>query len=416
MVFLIDRLFIQADWVWQAAKQRRELTRAAWEAAPPHERLATPSELNWSARTGRYVARIAIISFRVLLSAAIGLTIASFLELVIYKHELKSIIHRLHYEDNKAIYDEISARTGRLDQEIATARSERDRLLNLKNQLEQELNNLELAPPPPLPSEQNMSVLDSQIADLQNKIAEEQVNSRRYSQDMVGEYRGTVVNQGNSGMAGPGQRYWTAHDLKSLSEQAIAGYRKEISALEEEKKRAFSNRDSELAVAKTQSDERKGSIRGHLKNVTEALSAAQGNLSNLENGRDTAIGEFVLTLKSKPNFVPLSFGVASQFRALRTLYRDYGSGFEMIMIKLLIMMLEMTPVLQKVFLSPTTLYAVKLEAAKRTESYAHFDEEVRLRQQHLKRKFDATFDETYDGDSLERWARQNGVHEGRGVG
>jgi len=88
MVFLIDRLFIQSDWDWQAATQKRELARAAWEKAPLEERLAARAlESDWS-RALRLTKRCLIISCRVLLSAAIGWTIASFLELVIYKDEI----------------------------------------------------------------------------------------------------------------------------------------------------------------------------------------------------------------------------------------------------------------------------------------------------------------------------------------
>jgi hypothetical protein len=87
------------------------------------------------------------------------------------------------------------------------------------------------------------------------------------------------------------------------------------------------------------------------------------------------------------------------------------------MIKLHIILIEMTPVLQKMFLSPTSLYAVKLDAVKRTIAYEHFDEEVRLRQQHLRRKWEAAYDEEADRKGIEM-ARQSNVrplHEGRGA-
>src|SRR5262249_45983958 len=87
MVFLIDRLFIQADWDWQATKQRKELARAAWEQDFLPDSLSLTREFGWSGRARRLIARTIVITFRILLSAAVALTIASFLELVIYKHE-----------------------------------------------------------------------------------------------------------------------------------------------------------------------------------------------------------------------------------------------------------------------------------------------------------------------------------------
>ncbi len=416
MVFLIDRLFIQSDWDWQAAKQRRELARASWEATPVEERLTSrPRELNWWVRVSRFVVRLLVVSFRIFLSAAIGLTIASFLELVIYKDELKPLIQRLHYEDNRVVYAEINTRKERLDQEITKAREERDRLTTSKKDLEAELNKLELARVQ-LPSDRTTANLDEEITELRGKIAEEQTNVRRYAQDMVGEFRGTVVNPGNSGVAGAGQRYWTALDLKTLSETAIAQYRNRIAALEVEKTRIRSSRDTEQDAAKRRVEDTKDSLRTRLKGVVAEGSVAQDYLTSLESNREAALDLFTTTLKTRPDFVPLSFGVASQFRALRTLYKEYGSTFEMYMIKILIMMLEMTPVLLKVFLSPTTLYAVKLDAAKRTGAYTHFEEELRLRQEHLRNKFHAAVDEAYNSQDLERVRKPTvrGIHEGRG--
>lgn len=404
MVFLIDRLFIQSDWDWQAATQRRELARAAWERGPLEERLAAKAMgFDWS-RVLNLIKRCLIISFRVLLSAAIGLTIASFLELVIYKDEIKTIVQKIHYEENKAIYDEINTRASLLDQEIEKALSERNRFLQLKAGAESELHKLELLPPP-LPSDKIVSQLDARIADLRNKIAAEEAKVRGYNEDMVAELRGTLINPWNSGIQGAGRRYQTALDLKALSNSIISQYHGSIDGLESEKKRAVSNKAAEIQGAKKTLDEQKNGLFTHINNLAISLSQAQARFSQLKNRREPAIEEFAATLKSKPNFIPISFGVASQFRALRTLYSNYGSTFEMYMIKLLIMLLEMTPVLQKWLLSPTTLYAAKLDAIKRSGAYAHFDEELRMRQAHLKRKADAALDEELDGKGIARIRR-----------
>jgi hypothetical protein len=277
-------------------------------------------------------------------------------------------------------------------------------LLAQANELDAELNKLELQPPP-FPSGAGIQGIEDQISDLRNKIAEEEKEIRRQSQTMIGEFRGTVVNPGNSGVAGTGKQYWAAVDLKALSESNIAQHRSRITELEQEKQQVLGYRRAEQETARSEVEERKISLRERLRTVADSLSAAAVRLAELEEGREAAIHTFAAGLKNKPNFVPLSFGVASQFRALRMLYRDYGSTFEMIMIKLLIMTLEMTPVLQKVFLSPATLYAVKLDAAKRAASYSHFDEELRLRREHLKRKADAADAEDIATSSIRAFRR-----------
>lgn len=383
MVFLIDRLFIQSDWIWQANRQRKEGSRTTWESFPLYEKLTGKArDSSWTLRTGRVIQRFVVVLFRVLLAAIIPLTIASLLELVMYKDEIKTIVQRLHYEDNRALYDDLNTKTARLDPQIATARAERDRLLNTKNQLTAELLRMELTPVP-LASDRTIASLDAQTAELRNKIAQEEANIRRYTRDIDGEFRSpaaTPDSTGNAGPAGPDQRYWTAMDLRTLSESTIADLRKKISDLEGEKTRALSTRDAEQRTANAQTESRRTSLRTRLAGTVEALSTAQATLSNLESDRDSAVEQ----LKNKPNFIPLSFGIASQFRALRTLYIEYGSAFEMGMIKLLIMMLAMMPVLQKVFFSPTTLYALKLDAAKRTRT--QFDEQLRSRQDSLRRR------------------------------
>jgi len=336
---------------------------------------------------------------------------------LIYKHEIKAVVERLHFEDNRSIYDEIGVRTLRLDNEIRAARTERDRQQSARNEIESELNKLELTPPP-LPSDRAAAEIDAQIATFRAAIAAEEAKARQYSESMVGELRGTVVHPGDSGVVGAGPRYATLQGLKALSDESLSRNRNKIADLEAERTRILANRAQEHEAARKQLDDRKAALRVHLHAAENAFATAQARLTSLEDGRDAAIAEFTGTLKHRPDFVPLSFGVASQFRALRALYSQYGSRFEMIMIKLLIMLLEMTPVLQEVFLSPTTLYAVKLDAARRSAAYLHFDEEVTLRQQHLRRKWEADYDEVAEsqGIALARQRNMRPLVEGTGAG
>ena len=77
------------------------------------------------------------------------------------------------------------------------------------------------------------------------------------------------------------------------------------------------------------------------------------------------------------------------------------------MIKALIILLELTPIIMKVFLSPKTLYAVRLDAKRRESSYADLDAELTLRQQHLRKKFDAAMDERMDERGLDLLRKDN---------
>ena len=401
MVFLVDRLFIQSDWDWQAAKQRRELARIWCEQRAVRKGTSSVkwSELRWGRRAGRFIGRLAVISFRILLSLAIGLTIASFLELVIYKNEIKSIIHERDYATNRTIYDQISQYSNQLDGEIEKARHERDRLAGLKAQAEAEVNKVDLAPPIAryVPSTAD---IDRQIAALRANVAVEDANSTRYAADMVAELRGTKLHSENSGIAGPGKKYETAKELKEVSDMAVASYQARITSLEADRKRHLATAAAGYENTLNQSKARASAIHKHLTDISDAFSQAQDRLSRLERTRQASIEEFVTHLQKEPSFVPISLGVASQFRALRTLYARNGSTFEMVMIKLLIIMLEMTPVLQKVFFSPATLYAVKLDAARRKGAYERFNEEMRLRQELTGGKLGVLIGEAFDEEEI----------------
>jgi hypothetical protein len=391
-VFMIDRLFIQADWDWQATRQRIELARAAWESGSPSH---APVDLSLLAQGTRTTKRLLVIAFRVGLSAAIGLTVASFLELVIYKEEIAPLIQRLHYQENRPIYDAIDAHTRQIDAEIAGARAERDRLQTSLNDLQHQLDQLTIQTPP-VPSDAEISALDSQIAGLRTQIADEQASIQRYAQDMIAEANGTLVNTGNSGVAGHGPEYLTALQLRDLAEQHVRAMQAQIAALDARRTQLVGDREREIAAAREEWNAQAEALAARSAGVADELARRQQALQALEAGRSAAVDAYVAQAEKRPDFVPLSVGIAAQFRALRTLYAEYGSTFEKSMLKLLIMLLEMTPVLQKVFMSPRTRYAVKLDEAWRMPSYDQFDREVERRQEHLRKKADAALDEELD--------------------
>ena len=417
-VFMVDRLFIQADWDWQAEKQRRTLAGARWEAESVETKVHMALDwIAWARWSMRRVGRFFVISFRILLSAAIGFTIASFLELVIYGDEIGPLMKRLHYEDNREVYSEIDRRTEILDGEISAARAERDRLAATRASLEAELSNL-LLQPPPVPSDARIADIDTRIAATERRIGEETEKSQRYAEDMIAERLGTVLRDGNTGVAGSGPEFATAASLKALSDANINALRATLAGLETDKADALQDRQSEYAAGREQVAARQRQLETEIAAVLTSLAGAQDRLETIESGRGDTVAGFTRELQdNRADFVPFSAGVASQFRALRTLYAAYGSTFEKWMLKILIMLLELTPVLQKVFFSPTTLYAVKLDALRRTEAYDHFDREVELRQQHLKRKADAAIDEHLDSHGIERMRTANvrNITEERGA-
>ena len=148
-------------------------------------------------------------------------------------------------------------------------------------------------------------------------------------------------------------------------------------------------------------------LKARADTLHRSFADAQSKHEKLIESRGEALATFTAELKRSPDFLPISYGVASQFRALRAIYNNYGNWVEHLMVKALIVLLELTPIIMKIFLSPKTLYAIKLDAKRRESSYEHLDHELALRQAHLRKKFDAAMDEQMDGRGLELLRKDN---------
>ena len=401
-IFLIDRSFIISDWDWQASVRRDELARAGWETLDSTAQFTLPAPSHAFARVRRSTA----IIFRLLLSVAIGYSIASFLELVIYKDEIRVEIEAKHYRDNKAIYDRIGERQHELAYEIDRARENRDRLQTEADKIESEVTQA-VANPPKSPSQQAVAEIDVRLAALQDVLRAEELKARTLDENIVAERFGTKLHDGNTGIRGEGRHYQTNVELKRLSDATIAGLRADIARADADRGQALRQIQTEAAQTAAANDRFLAELKGRSDRLGKALSAAQAKYEGLVNGRGEALAAFTAELKTAANFVPISYGVASQFHALRALYAVYGNWAEFIMIKALIILLELTPIIMKVFLSPKTLYAVRLDAKRRESSYADLDAELALRQQHLRKKFDAAIDERMDERGLDLLRKDN---------
>lgn len=368
-VFLIDRLFIQADWDWQAKKQQHELATVEWQKAHGLT-LVRPS---FGRRIRDWFGRLMVVGGRLALAAAIGFTVASFLELVIYKDEINTQIYSLHYTENRDVYDRIDAREKQLDADIANARTERERLQEVAATLQGKLNAVLVAGGAAVPAQQ-AGTIAAQIADLRQKLAVLREDSAEQGRQMVCEQFGAALNPDCSGKSGKGERYATARALKAQTDAQIALYEADIAKLTTEQQSTQSREDQAAAEATAAYNAQVADLKRQTDAAIAARDAAQANYDRVNGGRDAEIAGYVTALKASPDFVPISFGMASQFRALAALYTNYGIQLEKFMVKALIMLIELTPILQKLFLSPKTLYALKLDSDRKRKAYDHLKE------------------------------------------
>lgn len=377
-VFLIDRLFIQADWDWQARKQHDELVRTAWV----EDHAGGEGGPHRQSRLRNGLGRLAVVGGRLALATAIGFTVASFLELVIYKNEINAEIHTLHYQENVDVYARIQARQNQIDADVASARTERDRLTSVVADVQARLDKAQ-GTGPSTPSANRVAEITAEIADIQKKIDTASAESAQQQRQMVCEKYGTGLNPNCSGKSGQGNWYATAHDLKAQADNEVKAYQAQIAGLMTERQQAVASLQHEVVSATGSFNAQVANVRAELATATATRDVAAQKYDALNGGRDRAVADYIGVLKSAPDFKPISFGMASQFRALAALYTSYGIQLQKYMVKLLIMLIELTPVLQKLFLSPKTLYALKLDSDRKRQAYEHLEETMAARRQHM---------------------------------
>jgi hypothetical protein len=403
-VFLIDRLFIQADWDWQARKQHDELTRAAWEQTDDDAGAGAKPRRQSRLQSG--LGRLAVVGGRLALATAIGFTVASFLELVIYKNEIGAEIYKIHYAENQDVYARIQARQDQIDADVANARGERDRLQAVVAEVQARLDKV-VGTGPSTPSATRVAELTAEIADVQKKMDAASADSAQQQRQMVCEKYGTGLNPNCSGKSGQGNWYATAKDLKAQADAQVRAYQTQIAGLVSQRQQAEASVQQEATDATGNFNGQVASVRAELTAANAARDAAQQKYDELNNGRDKAVADYVDVLKSSPDFKPISFGMASQFRALKALYTSYGIQLEKYMVKLLIMLIELTPVLQKLFLSPKTLYALKLDSDRKRIAYEHMDSALTARKQHMNNLEDDVRTERSEPRAVARLRRDN---------
>ena len=289
---------------------------------------------------------------------------------------------------------------------MANARAERDRLQAVTAAMQTRMDTV-IAAGPSTPSATRVGEITAQIAGIQKKIDDASDESARQQRQMVCEKYGTGLNPNCSGKSGQGNWYATARELEAQSDTQIRDYQTQIAGLVTQREQAQSQVEREASDATGTFTGMIASVRSQLDAAVAARNAGQQKYDALNDGRDAAVAAYVTVLKASPDFKPISFGMASQFRALGVLYTSYGIQLEKFMVKFLIMLIELTPVLQKLFLSPKTLYALKLDSGRKLESYEQIEHASAARKQHLNALDDDARNDRSDVKSVARLRRDN---------
>ena len=350
-VFMFDRGLYQSDWFYQGILQR------GFDLAGPDDR---PDR--W-----RPLRRFFRITIRLTISFALAWMIAVFLELAIFSDTINEKVKRDHLAGNRPIFQKIEAYEWQLDREIEQRQQQ---LVAAEALYRRELGTArppEPAPPAQLDElEQQIKGLDAQEQELRGELRQLQGKITGYAEEMNAEEVGRKLKPSSSGRAGTGPRYTFAKQQRDVyTEQRAERERelRELAARREELRSTQGRIAADAAARRNQANEAVASQRGALE---AQVDVARRELAALETARLAKVAEFRSQAFAASDFQKLKDDPLSRMTAYQELKSDPKDGATITlfswMTKFLVIFLEIVPVVAKMFFSPPSVYAARIQA------------------------------------------------------
>ena len=350
-VFMFDRALYQSDWFYQGILQR------GFDAAGPDDR---PDR--W-----RPLRRFFRITIRLTISFALAWIIAVFLELAIFSDTISEKVKRDHLTGNQPIFQKIEGYEAQLDREIEQRRQQ---LVAAEALYRRELGTAmppEAAPPAQLDElEQQIKGLDAQEQELRGELRQLQGKITGYAEEMNAEEVGRKLNPRSSGRAGTGPRHTFAKQQRDVYTELRAERERELrelAARREELRSTQGRIAADAAARRNQAREAVVSQRGALE---AQVDVARRELAALEAARLAKIAEFRSQALAASDFQKLKDDPLSRMTAYQELKSDPKDGATITlfswMTKFLVIFLEIVPVVAKMFFSPPSVYAARIQA------------------------------------------------------
>ena len=346
-VFMFDRALYQSDWFYQGF---------LWQSAP-----------NGDASGGRSPRRLLRIAIRLAMSFGLAWVIAVFLELAIFSDTIGDKIKRDHVTANQPVFQKIEQYQAELSSEIEQRRKNLAALETLYRD--------ELAAPAvsetPEPAqlgdfEQQIKALDAQENELRAELRQVQEQVKTYAADMNAEQLGQRLNASNSGRAGVGPRYQFAKQQKEVYEAQAAARESEIAQLRAKREDLRNTQTRIAADAAARRDQARAAVQGKRDALRSQVERAREDLNALEASRLTRVEDFRQKTLAASDFQKLKDDPLSRMTAYQELKSDPKDGETITlfswMTKFLIIFLEIVPVVAKLFFSPPSVYAARVQA------------------------------------------------------
>jgi uncharacterized protein DUF4407 len=352
-VFMFDRALYQSDWfnqglLWQAAASRNHGNPAGiWPSL-------------------RRFCRIAI---RLSISFGLAWIIAVFLELAVFSDTITDKIKSDHLVANQPIFKKIEQYETQLGDEIE---QRRQRLAELEKLYGRELTTSTVVPlnsefgPQQLALDQRIGDLDAQEQGLYAALREVDAKIAGNVEAMNAEELGQRVGPDSSGRAGPGPRYQFARRQKEFNEARRAELQREIAQLAARRDDLRTQQRQLLERGVALRDQTNDAAQNRRDTLSAQVDSARTELRTLEASRLSNIEQFRRKALTASDFQKQKDDPLSRMTAYQELKNDPKDGSTITlfswMTKFLVIFLEIVPVVAKMFFSPPSVYAAKIQA------------------------------------------------------
>ena len=350
-VFMFDRALYQSDWFYQGILQR------GFGPADPDDR---PDR--W-----RPLRRFFRITIRLTISFALAWIIAVFLELAIFSDTISEKVKRDHLAGNQPIFQKIEGYEAQLDREIEQRRQQ---LVAAEALYRRELGTAqppEAAPPAQLDElEQQIKGLDAQEQELRGELRQLQGKITGYAEEMNAEEVGRKLKPSSSGRAGTGPRYTFAKQQRDVYTELRAERERELRELAARREELRSTQGRIAADAAARRNQARAAVASQRGALEAQVDVARRELAALEAARLVKVAEFRSQALAASDFQKLKDDPLSRMTAYQELKSDPKDGATITlfswMTKFLVIFLEIVPVVAKMFFSPPSVYAARIQA------------------------------------------------------
>ncbi|MCG6203371.1 DUF4407 domain-containing protein [Rhodopseudomonas sp. HC1] len=349
-VLMFDRALCQSDWFYQGT---------LWNTAP----------IQSSTEARQTAWRFVRVGIRLMMSFGLAWVIAMFLELAIFSGTINEKIEADRIAANQPIYAKIAQYEAGLTAEAARRQAGIDTLEALHRDVLTEAPALE----PMLQNrtddiDQQMKALATRESDIRADIGQIDRTIQRYIADMNAEEFGLKAAPNNSGRPGAGPRYEYARKQKEAFIAQRAAREAEIVQLHQKRDELRAAQARVAGDASVSRDQERAAIRAKADALQARIDAARADLKQFEAAKAADVADFRQKAlaqsyyqEKKDRIDPLT-----RIAAYQELKNDPKDGATMTlfswMTRLFIIFLEIVPVVAKIFFSPPSVYAAKIQA------------------------------------------------------